>query len=199
MPPPQPSPGLTARRRRAAGFTLLEIMVVIVIIAIMAAFAMLSVGSRSVDDRLEQESRRLGKLLALLSDEALFKSEQFGLLVETGGYRVMVLGEGGWAPFQGSAALKPHRVPEPLTLSLQVEGREVAPYDPDAAADESRGETESNDGSAGPTPQVLVLSSGEMTPFRLDFSLPDSDSRYRVEGDLMGRIKAARVEDEDRS
>lgn len=193
---------------RQSGFTLLEIIVVMLIIGVMATFAMLSIGGRSSDDRLQAEASRLRKIMALAADESLFKGEQLGLLVETDGYRLLALGSGGWAPYTGGAALRPHSVQEPIVMTLTVEGRPTplhdAPIKPEAedADDEppSDGRLDLSgdaDTSNGPAPQIMVLSSGEMTPFALEFSVPDQPSRYRVEGDLMGRVKSGRVDERD--
>jgi general secretion pathway protein H len=43
-------------------------------------------------------------------------------------------------------------------------------------------------------PQVLILSSGELTAFALDLSAPGYDVGYRVAGTLIGRISLERVE-----
>lgn len=193
---------------RKNGFTLLEIIVVMLIIGIMATFAMLSIGGRSSDDRLQAEASRLRKVMALAADETLFKGEQLGLLVETNGYRLLALGSGGWTPYTGGAALRPHPVPEPIVMTLTVEGRPVPLHDaqtqaePEDDDDEppSDGRLDLSDGdgnSNGPAPQIMVLSSGEMTPFSLEFSVPDQPSRYRVEGDLMGRVKSGKVDEGD--
>lgn len=199
------SPLRRASRRPAAaraGFTLLEIIVVILIIGIMATFATLTIGGRSSEDRLQAEAQRLEKLMSLAADEALFRGEQLGLLVEVHGYRILTLGEQGWAPYSGGAALRAHPVPEPMRMTLSVEGRPTPPHDPEqAAADADADEDDQDrdaDGSAMPPPQVMVLSSGEMTPFTLDFSVPGQPARYRVEADLMGRVRSGRLDEDGR-
>ena len=50
---------LSARPRRSAGFTLLELMVVLVLIGIIFSFAVLSLRGTDVSDLMEQETRRL--------------------------------------------------------------------------------------------------------------------------------------------
>ena len=70
-------------------------------------------------------------------------------------------------------------MPEPLRIQLSVEGRPVP--------------TESKD-SETLTPQVLLLSSGEASPFVLDLQAPGVKSFYRLEGDLFGRLKLERLE-----
>ncbi len=43
------------------------------------------------------------------------------------------------------------------------------------------------------TPQVLLLSSGEITPFVLELTAPGLTASYRIEADALGRIKRSRA------
>ncbi len=49
--------------RTAAGFTLIEVLVVVVLIGVLSAVALLSVGAVGRKDPLEDETRRLHALL----------------------------------------------------------------------------------------------------------------------------------------
>ena len=65
---------------RAAGFTLLELLVVVFIIGIMATMFTLSVGVAGGTDReLRRETERLQTLLALALEDASFQSRELGL------------------------------------------------------------------------------------------------------------------------
>ena len=64
------SSGLARARLANRGFTLLELAVVILIIGVLATFAMLSVGNRVQEDRLENEARRMKALVQLAGEEA---------------------------------------------------------------------------------------------------------------------------------
>jgi hypothetical protein len=44
-------------------------------------------------------------------------------------------------------------------------------------------------------PQVLILSTGEMTAFTLDLKLKSYRSYYRLEGDELGGLKSDRYQD----
>ena len=58
------------RRHPAAGFTLLELMVVLVLIGIILTFAVLSLRGDKLAEEMERESRRLATLVSLANDEA---------------------------------------------------------------------------------------------------------------------------------
>ncbi|MGD2112886.1 MAG: type II secretion system minor pseudopilin GspH, partial [Gammaproteobacteria bacterium] len=155
-----------AAHGRAAGFTLLELMVVMVLIGIIFSFAVLSMRGDDVAELMQEEARRLQTLLVLANDEAIIRGEEIGVRFEDNGYEFLVLALDGWqAP--DDDLLKPHTLPADITLQLEL-GNEQA-LDTDA---EEPGEE--------PPPQVLILSSGEMTPFTLIFESRLSDYRYQL-------------------
>lgn len=167
---------------RSAGFTLFEILVVTVIIGIIATFAVLSIGSRALDDRLDTEARRLQELLALASDEALLQGLDLGFVQTPDGYAFLQLKEGRWVPAEATP-LRPRRIEEPFYLKLTVEGRAVTPLRIDPDDKEQRDALK---------PQVLLLSSGEATAFTLDLRARDFAPHYLLQGDALGRLKLER-------
>lgn len=167
-------------RRRAPGFTLLELLVVLLIIGVMTSFAVLSIGGRTLSDRLDNEAARLQQLFQLAQDQALFNRTELGFFSDEQRYGFLVPdGEGGWEPHSGSGPLRVRSYGEPFEGVLFVEGQAVAPPDPDALE-----------------PSVLILSSGEMTPFRLEIRAPEGTPPAIIRGDGLGRI--SRGEDQDR-
>ena len=165
--------------RHQEGFTLLEVMVVVVIVGIMATFAVISIGSRSLDERLSIEARRLQELFAAATDEAVLQGVELGFVQTRDGYEFVLLKDGKWVPAD-EGPLRPRPVAEPFFLSLVVEGRRVAPYVPDQKVELK--------------PQVLVLSSGENTEFALEIRARDFAPHYLVKGDVLGRVTMERKE-----
>lgn len=171
-------------RAWAAGFTLLELLVVIVIIGILATFATLSIGNRALDDRMEVESRRLEQILRLASEEAETKGIEIGFRYTQEQYEFLATGKDGqWAPYTSSGPLRPRLIPQPFYLELQVENRSVAPTS-DAA--------ENKDQKI--TPQILLLSSGEVTAFTIDVKADNYAPYYRLQGDALGKITRERFD-----
>lgn len=168
--------------KRWNGFTLLEVLVVLLIVGIVASFAVLAVGNRSLDDRLTLEARRLNQLIHLASDTAVIQSTQVGLIVNAHDYRFVALRDGKWVPFPAPGPLRPRKLPEPLTAVLHTDGLNM----PEASRKALGGED-------NPPPQVLILSSGEMTPFRLEVDAAGADAYYRIDADLLGHVKMTRV------
>lgn len=154
-------------------------MVVVVIIGIMATFAVLSIGSRSLDDRLAIEARRLQELLTLAADEAVLQGAELGFLQTEDGYKFLMLKDGKWVP-AGEGPLRERTLQPPLFIAVTVEGRRVTPSKPDAKKELK--------------PQVLLLSSGESTEFTLDVKAQDYAPHYLLQGDVLGRVKMERKE-----
>lgn len=163
----------------APGFTLLELMVVLLIIGVMTSFAVLSIGNRTLSDRLDNEAARLMQLFVLAQDEALFQRVEIGFFNDEKRYGFLTPdGEGGWQAYSDSGPLRVRSYSEPFRGVLFVEGQPVAPPDEDNLE-----------------PAVLILSSGDMTPFRLELRAPEGLAPALIRGDALGRV--SRGSDED--
>lgn len=183
----------------AAGFTLLEVMVVILIIGVMVTFASLSIGSRVNEDKLENEARRAEAVIKLASEEAEAKGLEIGLRFTNGGYRLLRYdATQRWLDYEESGPLRRRIFAAPFALDLRVEGRPVklpADLTPEQELElrestELKGDRENE--ALQLTPQVLLLSSGEITAFSLQMTAPGVAASYRVEGDALGRVQLVR-------
>lgn len=187
-------------RSHCAGFTLIELMVVIFIIGIIAGFATLSVG-QSHTRVLQDELKRLQSLLTLASDEAVLQSEELAIEVYRNGYRFMFLAQAKdaweWQPIQDNPIFRARCFPEGVDLAGEIEGTptvlerfdcaaEAAKAEAEKAGEEKSVMTKSSKAEDVP-PRIFLLSSGEMTPFNLTLSLPDKTSA-RLVGDLTGKL-----------
>ncbi len=164
-------------RRRARAFTLIELLVVIVLLGILVSLAVLTTGSSSTSRELRDEARRIAALIGVLSDEAVLDSREYGLLVNHEGYRVLRYDEAD-ARWREVERRKVHRLPEWMRLELELDGTPlelVAPLkqtDDRAGLSDADSRGRSRERNSGPRlePQLLILSSGELSPFSLRLS-----------------------------
>lgn len=167
--------------RRSGGFSLLELLVVLVIIGIFFGAAMLSPGIVRSDRDVEREARRLKTVIDLVREEALMQSRDYGLRFSTDSYRFYVYDydERAWLEPADDDLLAPYALGPRLGLELLVEDRDLVL----APARESDDERRAAD---APEPQVMILSSGELTPFEALVLRDSDDARYRLVGELNG-------------
>lgn len=169
------------KARFPAGFTLLEVMVVLVLIGIIFGFAVLSFSGDDLAGTLEQETRRLMTLINLANDEAVMRGEDFAMRFTDDGYTFLMLRPDGWQEPENDRLLRARTLPAGISVAIEVEGEL---QDPDKIGNEKSGDEKSGDGKSGDeehvSPQVFILSSGEMTPFAAIFSAEQSRYRYHL-------------------
>jgi len=161
---------------RLSGFTLIEILVVTVILAIVAGLVTLGIAGAGGERQLARDSERLRALIGFACEHAELSGQQIGISIDRAGYRFSRSSHADWLP-ERDGELRARKWSVPLQAVLTRDGRGVA-----------IGE------QFGDKPQLVCFSSGELTPFRLDLRLPDSDAQQRIEGRADGAVEVAAVE-----
>lgn len=139
---------------------------VVLVIGIAMAVTVFTVRGGGEERLARDEARRLERLVQVVSDESLFRVAEYGIEFTRTGYRFLRWDGTEWQPLPDPGVLRDRRWPDALTVSLEVEGRPV-PLAPDFAAEE-------------PVPQVVFLSSGEVSPFQLAVVVPDTRRGERL-------------------
>ncbi|MEN8719600.1 MAG: type II secretion system minor pseudopilin GspH [Oceanococcaceae bacterium] len=171
--------------RRDAGFTLIEILVVVFIIGVILGFATLSLGGRSLDDRIEQDARRLYQVMQLAADEAILTTAEIGFQPLEDGYAFLVRGDASWVPIENPRSpLRVHRfeIPARLRILEQTGGPPPSTQDEDEEL----------------LPAVYFFSSGELTPFTIELFVPDNPYRFRISGRIDGVLSLSQPDENDR-
>jgi general secretion pathway protein H len=167
-------------RAAAGGFSLLELLVVVAIIGILAGAVVLSVGSLGNDREIREETDRLRSLLTLLHEESLMQSRDYGLLLTTNAYRFYIYDyvKLAWVEPLDDRLLQMYELHPKLAMGLVLDGRQV-----ELPRDFKDMKLEK------PVPQIMVLSSGELTPFTLEISREGRDGKFELTGALNGTLK----------
>jgi len=159
------------------GFTLFEIIVVVFIIGVIVTFGSLSISQHS-DRYVEDEAKRIHHLMRLATEEAILSAQELSFLINSEGYSFAQLVGPKWEPIEGDRFFRNREFPENLSVKMMVYDQEVNLNDSEKPV------------------QIYLLSSGEVTPFRLILK-GESNVEYTVTGSLTGQIAFQQPETQD--
>ncbi len=181
--------------RRASGFTLIEVLIVVIIIGTISAVALLSINLVGDDRELKTEARRIMSLIEVAGDEATLQGREFGVELMHNSYRFVEYdgAENLWAEILGDDTLRLRTLPEDVELQLYLEDQRVL-LDDDPKAFSDPDSTLGGIATETYSPHLLVYSSGEFTPFELHLLRDYDVERVIIKGDVFGAME---VGDED--
>jgi general secretion pathway protein H len=162
-----PKPGITLVQR---GFTLWELLVVVAIVAITVSMLQLSTGLGDNERDLKRLGKDLGKLFHLLNQEAVFENRNYAISVQDEGFLVLEYNGEDWNPSEDSFFKK---------IKLNKSQQSLLIID-DLVVNTKT--------TKDPQPHILILSSGEMTPFEWRISDQDSRSGIVLQGNVVGSV-----------
>jgi general secretion pathway protein H len=179
------------RPARAAGFTLLEILVVIVIIGVMVSMATLSIGLLGGDRQSEEEARRVWAVIGQAREEAELQAIDLAVFIGATDYEFLRFDtrRNQWQPVVDDKLYAQRTLPEGLRFRLWMEGREIVlkPGLPDRS---KKGESEKW------PPQLTVLSSGDVVPFELQIERDGAPALWRMTSQADGDLRVEQRKDE---
>lgn len=182
---------------RVWGYTLIEVLFVVLVVGVLAGVTVLNFDMNSPQQILGREAQRLQRVLAAAAEEALFQGAEYGLLLGEEEYQVMKFDAQAQQWRQSDAPIfQTRRLPGAVDLVLEMEDRRFSPEQAEGVktwpGGQQDGEEQGGGERAGMAPQVLLLSSGELTPFEIYLGAGNGAWAYRVVGD---GIQAIRLEE----
>lgn len=164
------------------GFTLLEILLVITIMGLAAGYVVLNFFGVDQSDQLRKEGQRLQVLIDMASDYAVLNQRQLGVRfepLEHAYYFVFLNEDDKWEKLSDEKLYDEHTLAEPFRFELNLDDlpwdtddqlfdRDV--FDENFSLDDANTEIGNEEEKKLPPPQVLIMSSGEITPFTLTLS-----------------------------
>lgn len=160
---------------KAKGYTLIEILIVIFIISIVSTVALLTIGHNQ-NRRLETLAKQLTQLLTLAEEQAMLQPAVLGLSIGESSFQFLSYqpdAEGKrmrWIVMQDKS-LQSRAIPDGVALTLQM-------ADPASTEDESKRQS----------PQIIISTNGDITPFTLSIGKKGNAPRYVVKGEADGTV-----------
>jgi general secretion pathway protein H len=161
-----------------AGFTLIEILVVVVIIALVSAGILLSVNLAGRDNELEKETNRLVALFSYAREQAELQTREYGVLFRDDGYEFLTydVRRQLWRDVFEDDALRDRNLPEGLAIKLSVDARPVVLTKPTDPKDKM--------------PQVIIFANGDLTTFEVTVERDGGTRSVTLSQDDTGQIVA---------
>ncbi|MGF1686957.1 type II secretion system minor pseudopilin GspH [Photobacterium japonica] len=177
-------------QKRAAGFTLIEILLVLVLLASSAVAVIISLPDNK-EDAVKEEAARFHHLVQLLGEESLLNGRDYGIRVERDHYQFLQLTSQDWQPMQASRFFTQVEMPEGVRLRVEIGSYSWQDKDrlfkPGSLFDEDLFAEQTDKDKIKP-PQVVVMASGEYTPFTLEFEIEGENEFWRVQADEVGQL-----------
>lgn len=167
--------------KKIGGFTLIEILIVMIIISIATSVVLLSIHHND-NRRLTTFTNELVETLSLAEEQAMLQPATLGLALDSHTFHFFSYQQVesperkviAWQPLQDKL-LGNHVIPEDFELKLILA----------TASDEDKEDDEKDDNL---TPQVIISTNGDITPFTLYIGKKGQRPRYAIMGDADGNI-----------
>lgn len=165
------------RRCSQQGFTLIEVMLVIVLVGVMISAVQFTFSSSKPEQILQQNSARFAGIFDVAAEYGLLNNVELGLFVKEDTYQFLGYDGVQWSPIADNPLFEEFTLPDNVEISLQLDD---LPIEEPQLFDSSLLITEEEDDSFTEedeekkiTPQVYILSGGDITPFSLTFSFAE--------------------------
>ena len=183
-------------RAKSRGFSLIEILVVLVIIAFATKMVVYSLEG-GAEDEFDTQALRLHTTINMASEFAILNQVELGFHIDNNVFEFLVFDGEKWVSFVREALFEPVEFDPRFKLALnlddlawaqdnlleQANWRELMSGDEDSLLELKKFKI----------PQVLILSSGEVSAFQLTLELKEqSEPVYFIEGEFTAPVNLRR-------
>lgn len=185
---------------RHAGFTLMEVMLVILLMGLTAAAVTMSIGNSGPQQALDRTARQFIAATEMVLDETVLSGQFIGIVIEKTSYQFVFYKDGKWEPLDKDRLLSEKQMDPGVVMNLVLDGLPLVQDDEedDSWFEEPLIEPSADDKKKHPEPQVMLFPSGEMSAFELTF-ITKTDKGQQVEalvvGDALGRLTIGRPDE----
>ena len=164
-----PSP-VSGSRDLSLGFTLIEILVVILITGITLSFALMAFGDFGEKRRIIVAAEQFNNYVKLMQQQAILETATFGISINKSGYQmVRFQAPDKWFTLSSRGIFHNQNFPKGLLIKLHIS-------------------------SAKPgAPAIIINSSGDLTPFTLDFGSTQQPKIMTLTGKANGELRILRA------
>ena len=168
---------MTSRRssKLTKGFTLIEVMLVIVLIGVFAAAIQFNFFSNKPEKALEQEAKRFYGLFNIATEYGLLNNIELGIVFTENSYQFVGFDGNDWVALPDQEQLQLIEFKdENMLITLKLDDLPIDEpilFDPQSMLPE---EDDFDPEEEKITPQVFILSGGDISPFQVRFSYRES-------------------------
>ena len=185
---------LAGGAKHAKGFSLIEILMVLVVIGFVTKMVAYSFDG-GAEEELEKQALRLHTTINMASEFAILNQVELGFHLDQDTFEFLVFDGDKWVTFDREKLFAPIKVDERFELTLNLDDLAWAQ---DNLLEQSNWRELMSGGDEDSLlelqklkiPQVLILSSGEVSAFQLIYELKDErEPQYFIEGEFMAPVK----------
>lgn len=179
--------------KKHLGFSLIEVLMVLVIIGFSINLVVYSLGDKQFE-QFESETLKVHTMINLASEFAVLNQVELGFHLDKDTFEILAFDGQKWMPMKDEDIFKAHQFSEFVEVELvrddlpwsrqnlleQIDWRSLLNGDEEDLLELEKMKI----------PQVLMLSSGEVSPFELRFRLAEEDDlEYYIQGEFIAPVK----------